>query len=133
MYTYDTTIELKTDTFRAHSSTENRVRTMFYDPSVADHSESLLVFPQRMIVAESDDSAEPYALSHFRPRGLDNLFVLSGYAAIKDRAARHKLLKSPCLFAPIGQRVGAEAASVARKVLRLNKWIISQPPVMVEC
>ena len=114
-FTYDATIELKTDTFRAHSSAEHRVRSKLYDPSVADHSESLLVFPERMIIAERDDSAEPYALSHFRPRGLDNLFVLSGYAAIKDRAARHKLLKSPCLFAPIGQRVGAQAASVARQ------------------
>lgn len=114
-FSYDATIELKADTFRAHSSAEHRVRSKLYDPSVADHSESLLVFPERMIIAERDDSAEPYALSHFRPRGLDNLFVLSGYAAIKDRAARHKLLKSPCLFAPIGQRVGAEAASVARQ------------------
>jgi flavin-dependent dehydrogenase len=114
-FTYDATIELKTDTFRAHSSAEHRVRSKLVDPSVADHSESLLVFPERVIITESGDRAEPYSLGNFRPKGMDNLFVLSGYAGIKDTAARHKLLKSPCLFAPIGQRVGAEAASVARK------------------
>jgi len=115
-YKYDATIELKTDTFRARSSAENRVRSMVYDPDMADHSESLLLFPERMIVTESYDSAEPYSLNSFRPKGVDNLFVLSGYAGIKDTVARHKLIQSPCLFAPIGQRIGAEAAKVAGKI-----------------
>jgi len=112
-YKYDATIELKEDTFRARSSADNRVRSMVYDPTMADHSESLLLFPERMIITENSDREENYSLNNFRPKGIDNLFVLSGYAGVKDTAARHKLVQSPCLFAPIGQRVGAEAAKVA--------------------
>jgi len=112
-YQYDATIELKEDSFRARSSAENRVRSMVYDQSMADHSESLLLFPERMIITENSDSDEVYSLNNFRPKGMDTLFVLSGYAGVKDTVARHKLVKSPVSLAPVGQRIGAEAAKVA--------------------
>ena len=114
-YRYDASVELKADTFRERSASMHRVRSMVYDPKMADHSEDLLLFPERRIITESSDSDGADSLNSFRPKGMDNFFVLSGYAGIKDRAARHKLLQSPCLLASFGNRIGAEAAKVARK------------------
>jgi len=114
-YRYDATVELKADTFRERSAAMHRVRSMVYDPKMADHSEDLLLFPERMIITESPDSDGVDSLNSFRPKGMDNFFVLNGYAGIKDRAARHKLLQRPCLLASFGNRIGAEAAKEARK------------------
>jgi len=114
-YRYDATVELEADTFRERSAAMHRVRSMVYDSKMADHSEDLLLFPERMIITDSSDSDGPDSLKNFRPKGMDNFFVLSGYAGIKDRAARHRLLQSPCLLASFGNRIGAEAAKVARK------------------
>ena len=114
-YKYDASLELKTDTFRACSAELHRIRSLVYDPEMADQSEDLLLFPERMIIADSSDSDGDDSLNNFRPKGMGNFFVLSGYAGIKDRTARHKLLQRPCLLASIGKRIGAEAAKVARK------------------
>jgi len=106
-YRYDATVELKADTFRERSAAMHRVRSMVYDPKMADHSEDLLLFPERMIITDSSDSDGVDSLKSFRPKGMDNFFVLNGYAVIKDRAARHKLLQRPCLLASFGNRIGA--------------------------
>ena len=114
VYQYDVNIDLKEDTYRAHSKALHRVRSMVSDSKMADHSEGLLLYPERMIKTDVSKN-DSYAIEHFRPKGFDNVFVLSGYAGIKDKDARHKLLKSPYILAPIGKEIGVVAAKHAQK------------------
>ena len=120
VYHYDAKVDLKEDTYRERSKATHKIRSMVSDPQMADHSEGLLIFPERMIKTNnsSDDIA---AIENYLPKGFDNVFALNGYAGIKDKAARHQLLKSPYMFAPIGKKIGAAAAELAKKTKQSKK------------
>ncbi|EDM25897.1 hypothetical protein LNTAR_07639 [Lentisphaera araneosa HTCC2155] len=119
-YHYDAKIDLKEDNYRERSKAIHKIRSMVSDPKMADHSEGLLIFPERMIktASNSDDSS---AVENYLPKGFDNLFVLNAYAGIEDKAARDQLLKSPYKFAPIGKKIGATAAELATKTVVPSK------------
>ena len=119
VYQYDAKIDLKEDTYRAHSKAIHRIRSMVSDPKMADHSEGLLVFPERMIKtgSSSEDPSEP---ENYLPKGFDNFFVLNAYAGIKNETTRHQLMKSPYRLAPIGKRIGTVAAELAGKTKTPN-------------
>jgi flavin-dependent dehydrogenase len=125
VYRYDATVALDADSYRARSAAMHEVRSLVYDPQMVDQSESLLLLTERTIITES---AGADSLNEFRPKGMDNFFVLSGYAGIKDRTVRHQLIESPISLAPIGQRIGAEAAKVAQK-MAVPQQIDYQPSV----
>jgi flavin-dependent dehydrogenase len=114
VYQYDAKIDLKEDTYRAHSKAIHRIRSMVSDSKMADHSEGLLVFPERMIKtgSSSEDPSDP---ENYLPKGFDNFFVLNTYAGIKNETTRHQLMKSPYRLAPIGKRIGTAAAQLADK------------------
>ena len=114
VYQYDAKIDLKEDTYRAHSKAIHQIRTIVSDPKMADHSEGLLVFPDHMIKTESN-SDDPSALENYLPRGFGNLFVLNAYAGIKNETIRHQLINSPYRLAPIGKKIGKVAAELASK------------------
>ena len=114
VYQYDAKIDLKEDTYRAHSKAIHQIRSMVSDPDMADHSEGLLVFPEHMIKTESNND-DPAALENYLPRGFGNLFVLNAYAGIKNETNRHQLNNSPYRLAPIGKEIGKAAAELASK------------------
>ena len=114
VYQYDAKIDLKEDTYRAHSKAIHQIRTMVSDPKMADHSEGLLVFPEHMIKTESN-SDHPIALENYLPKGFGNLFVLNAYMGIKNETIRHQLINSPYRLAPIGKEIGKAAAELASK------------------
>ena len=114
VYQYDAKIDLKEDTYRAHSKAIHQIRTIVSDPKMADHSEGLLVFPDHMIKTESN-SDDPSALENYLPKGFGNLFVLNAYAGIKNETIRHQLINSPYRLAPIGKKIGKAASELAAK------------------
>ena len=67
VYQYEAEIDLKEDTYRAHSKAIHQVRSMVSDPNMVDHSEGLLVFPDHLIKTESN-SNDPAALVNYLPR-----------------------------------------------------------------
>ena len=69
VYQYDAKIDLREDTYRAHSKAIHQIRSMVSDANMADHSEGLLVFPERMIQTESN-SDDPSALENYLPPGI---------------------------------------------------------------
>ena len=114
VYQYDGKIDLKEDTYRAHSKAIHQIRSMVSNSKMADHSEGLLVFPERMIKTATN-SDDPSALANYLPKGFENLFVLNAYAGIKNETIRHQLIKSPYQLAPMGKVIGAAAAKLASK------------------
>jgi flavin-dependent dehydrogenase len=114
VYHYDAKVDLKEDTYRERSKAIHKIRSMVSDPQMADHSEGLLIFPERIIKTEAS-SKDIKAIVNYLPKGFDNVFALNGYAGIKDQAARHQLLKSPYKFAPVGKGIGTAAAKLAKK------------------
>ncbi|MDP6723535.1 MAG: FAD-dependent oxidoreductase, partial [Pirellulaceae bacterium] len=118
VFEYSLSIHHDSDTFRARSKAMNHVRSLVYHPEIVDHSEHLLYFPDNSIIpAVSSDQDSPIdcPLGIFRPRGIDNLYVLSPYGG-GHAQFRQQLQQSPCNFARIGQRIGAEAANRAKKI-----------------
>ena len=114
VYQYDAKIDLKEDTYRAHSKAIHQIRSMVSNSKMADHSEGLLVFPERMIKTATN-SDDPSALANYLPKGFETLFVLNAYAGIKNETTRHQLIKSPYRLAPVGKVIGAAAAELASK------------------
>ncbi|MCH2209556.1 MAG: FAD-dependent oxidoreductase, partial [Lentisphaerales bacterium] len=114
VFHYEAKVDLKEDSYRERSKAIHKIRSMVSDPQMADHSEGLLIFPERMIKTEAS-SKDIKAIGNYLPKGFDNLFALNGYAGIKDQMARHQLLKSPYKFAPIGKEIGVAAAKIAKE------------------
>ncbi|MCH2209295.1 MAG: FAD-dependent oxidoreductase [Lentisphaerales bacterium] len=122
VYHYDAKVDLKEDSYRERSKAIHKIRSMVSDPKMADHSEGLLIFPQRMIKTEAS-SKDIKAIGNYLPKGFNNVFALNGYAGIKDQMARHQLLKSPYKFAPIGKEIGVAAAKLAKKTEQPKKIV----------
>ena len=114
VYQYDAKIDLNEDTYRAHSKAIHQIRSMVSNSKMADHSEGLLIFPERMIKTTTN-SDDPSALANYLPKGFETLFVLNAYAGIKNETTRHQLIKSPYRLAPMGKVIGAAAAELASK------------------
>ena len=67
------------------------------------------------MIQTNKSSADRHDLYNYLPNGFDNIFSLNAYAGIKDNSARHKLLKSPYQFAPIGKKIGVGEMYRAKK------------------
>jgi hypothetical protein len=118
VFEYSMLLEHDSDTFRARSKALNRVRSKVYDSTMVDHSEHLLYFPDNLIipaVSTEDYSPNDCPLGVFHPRGIDNLYVVNGYAGVGEPSARRSLIKSPCNLAKIGQRIGVDAGNRVKK------------------
>ena len=118
VYEYSLDIECDANTFRAQSKALNFLRSRVYDPRMVDHSEQLLYFPDNHIIAAAPDddlSFDDCPLGVFQPLGVDNLYVLNAYAGVSEPVTR-QLINSPCNFARIGKRIGADAGKRAREL-----------------
>ncbi len=114
VFIYTFPIHLDSDDYRARSKAFNDARSLVYHPEMVDQSEHLQHFPNSVIVpAVSTGELSP---GMFRPRGVANLYVLNAYAGPREQSVRHQLQLSPCNFARLSQRIGAEAAKHAKKV-----------------
>jgi len=105
VFEYTLPVQHDSDTFRARGRALNHVRSLVYDSRMVDQAEHLLYVPDNAIVpavAGDRHSPDECPLGMFRPRGVENLYVLSAYAGG---------VRSPCNLARIGRRVGDEAAS----------------------
>ena len=112
VFEYNLPLQHDSDTFRARSKALNHARSLVYHAEMVDQSEHLLYFPDKTIIpAVSTGRYTPNGcpLGLFRPRGIENLYVLSAYAGGRW---------SPCNFARIGRRIGAEAAKRAKQLPR---------------
>jgi hypothetical protein len=110
VFEYTFHLEHESDTFRARSRALNLARSMVCHPDMVDHSEHLLHIPDTPIIPAAAPKNHSPDLGPFRPSGIENLYVLSAYAALDEPSRR---LHSPCTFARIGQRIGADAAGRA--------------------
>jgi len=111
VFEYTLPVHHASDTFRARSKALNHVRSMVYDSRMVDHSEHLLYFPDNTIIPAASTgqySPSDCPLGGFRPQGVENLYVLSAYSGGR---------RSPCDFAPIGRRIGVEAANRAKELI----------------
>jgi hypothetical protein len=118
VFEYAVSVRHDSDTFRARSRALNHVRSLVYHPGMVEHSEHLLYLPERaLIAAASADGSSPgdFPPGVFRPRGIENLYVLSARARLSAESARESVPQSPCQLALAGQRVGAEAARRAEE------------------
>jgi flavin-dependent dehydrogenase len=119
IYHYNVKVNLNADSYRSHSRALLDIRSVVYDADMTDHSEDLLMFPEQKIRAastEAYESPDQCPVDLFRPKGVDNLYVLSAYAGIREEPVRRQLLVSPCTFAIIGKRIGVAAAEVAKRM-----------------
>jgi hypothetical protein len=121
VFEYAISIHHDSDTFRSRCKALNHVRTLLYDPKMVDHSEFLEYQPDNPIIpaALPDDYAPTDRLSDgFRPKGVENLYVLNAYAGGS---------RSPCDFAPIGRKVGMDAAKLAKELAAPNSLRYATP------
>jgi hypothetical protein len=119
VFDYTLLIHYDSDSFRARSKALNHMRSLVYHREMVEQSEHLLYYPDNTIIpAVTTDQYSPSdcPLGIFRARDIKNLYVPSGYAGVSMPSFRQKLLQSPCTFARIGQRIGAEAAQRAKKL-----------------
>lgn len=117
IYQYTLSVPNESDTFRSRSRALNLMRSAAYGAGMVDHSERLLFFPDNPIIPAEVDSDNRGDLSPevFRPKGIANLYVLSAYAGASD-SVRKTLFQSPCRLAPVGRKIGIEAATRAKKI-----------------
>ncbi len=120
VFEYSLPIHHDSDTFRERSRALNHIRSLVYHREMVDQSEHLLYFPDNSIIpAVSTGQCSPPSdcpLGIFRPRGFENLYVLSAYAGGRTQSIRQQIQQSPCSFARIGQRAGTEAAIRAKQL-----------------
>ena len=116
---YSIQVDMKDGSWASFAEAEQVARDLTWD---ADQVESAdLLFqnpPDKMVGQEKWDDAEVdlegINLKVFQPEKADNIFVLSGSASLSEKAA--ETLLEPGKMIRIGERIGAEAAMVARSL-----------------
>ena len=127
---YTLKIPMKDGSFNSFAKAEQIARDKTWHPNQVDASETLFQVPPdpmkgKKSLSKSWPGAEKVELDAFLPQGIDNLFVLGGCADISRQAA-DKLLR-PLELMKVGSRIGATAASQAKKIAKAdNVKIISK-------
>ena len=128
---YTLKIPMKDGSFASFAEAEQIARDKTWHPGQADASETLFQVPPDAIKGKKSLSgvwpdAEKVALDAFRPMGIKRLFVLGGCADISRNAA--KRLLRPLELMKVGSRIGAAAASEAKRTPRpRNVRLCSEP------
>jgi len=128
---YTIKIPMKDGSFDSFAKAEQIARDKTWHPYQVDASEILFQVPPdpmkgKKDLSESWPGAEKVELDAFRPKGVENLFVLGGCADVTRQAAE-KLLR-PLEFMKLGARIGAEAALQAAKIAKADKVTIPGKP-----
>lgn len=108
---HELTLPMPDASFAAFAAAEQLARDQTYADTQLRASESLFGVPPDAIVGQQDESAwqdQRPDLGHFRPAGVERVYVLGGCAAI-PRAVAARLLE-PWGLMRLGRRIGGAAA-----------------------
>ncbi len=108
------------DSFPTFAAAEQAARRETYREGQFRASESLFLIPPDRIVSRATAAwnEETPAIDHFRPAGVERLFVLSGCSDL-PREAIARMLR-PTAMMRMGRQVGASAARMAADLPRLQ-------------
>ncbi|NQT12328.1 MAG: FAD-dependent oxidoreductase, partial [Planctomycetes bacterium] len=130
---YRLELDLGDGSFSAMAEAEQHARDLTYRDGQLRAAERITFIPPDSIrgrrSAADWQALEPWAIDHFRPRGVDRVYVLSVSADV-PRAVAETLLR-PDVAESLGRVVGKEAARVARSVGRPSgvRWPeVTGPP-----
>ena len=120
---YTLQIPMKDCSFESFSEAEQIARDLTWDANQVESSDLLFQNPPDKLEGQekfnkTDVDPDKISLEAFRPEGINNIFVVSGSAALSKEAAE-KLLE-PGKLIRIGERAGARAASIAQKSTLTN-------------
>jgi len=113
---YKITVPLKEDSYGEFQKVEQSIRDQVWAPNQMDSADNLIFVPPNPIIskqqseAKSLDEIDPESL---RPRDVDCLFILSGYADVPRNLVR-ELLK-PCNIMSVAERTGLVALNFCRQ------------------
>jgi glycine/D-amino acid oxidase-like deaminating enzyme len=114
---YSVKLEVPGLNFRARMEAENRLRDQTYIKGQLRSAGRVSMPPLESIVCRLGAAGwkgfEKADLAHFRPRGVDNLWVASAAADIPRQAGA--AVERPSTAEAIGRRIGAEAAAEAAR------------------
>ncbi len=113
---YTFPIEMKDGCWASFARAEQIFRDLVWDANQVESADLLFQNPPDKMVGQkrwnrADVDLENINLKVFKPRKIDNLFVLSGSANLSNEAA--ETLLAPGKLIRIGERIGNEAAVIA--------------------
>ncbi len=113
---YTFPIEIKDGSWASFARAEQIFRDLVWDANQVESADLLFQNPPDKMVGQkrwnrADVHLENINLKVFKPRKIDNLFVLSGSANLSEEAA--ETLLAPGKLIRIGERIGNEAAVIA--------------------
>ncbi|MCK3683966.1 FAD-dependent oxidoreductase [Maribellus sp. YY47] len=113
---YSIQINMKDGSWASFAEAEQIARDLTWDTDQVESSDLIFQNPPDKLTGQkrwnnADVDPENINLKVFRPRKLENIFVLSGSANLSDEAA--ETLLQPGKLIRVGERIGKEAATVA--------------------
>ncbi len=111
---------MKDGSWESFAKAEQIARDQTWDPNQVESADLLFQNPPDKMVGQkrlnsADVEFREIDLKVFQPKTIDNLFVLSGGANLSEKAS--EVLLQPGKLIGIGERVGKEAAVIAKKAL----------------
>ncbi|MFV0590065.1 MAG: FAD-dependent oxidoreductase [Draconibacterium sp.] len=113
---YSIQVNMKDGSWASFAEAEQIARDLTWDSDQVESSDLIFQNPPDKLTGQkrwnkADVDLENLNLKVFRPRKLENIFVLSGSANLSDEAA--ETLLQPGKLIRIGERIGKEAAGIA--------------------
>jgi len=114
---YSIQMDMKDDTWGSFAGAEQLARDLTWDADQVESSDLLFQNPPDKLVGQEKWDGkkvdpEEMSIKVFQPLNTGNLFVLSGSASLGEAAA--EALLEPGGMIRIGERIGSEAASIAK-------------------
>ncbi len=128
---YTIGINMKDNSWASFAEAEQVARDLTWDSNQVESADLLFQNPPDKLVGQkrwnnANVDLDNINLKVFRPRKLENIFVLSGSAGLSEEAA--ETLLQPGKFIRIGERLGKEAAAVAKGWVASNTVVIKGKP-----
>lgn len=117
---YTLQIDMKDGSYQSFANAEQIARDLTWDANQVESSDLLFQNPPDKVEGQkkynkANVDPDNISMDIFRPRGIDNIFILSGSAALSKEAAEYLL--QPGKLIRIGERTGAMAAAVAGETM----------------
>jgi NADPH-dependent 2,4-dienoyl-CoA reductase/sulfur reductase-like enzyme len=121
---YTLKLPMKDCSFESFARAEQIARDLTWDANQVESSDLMFQNPPDKVLGRAkcnDAEVDPDKISIdvFRPRNINNIFIISGSASLGEKAAE-KLLE-PGRLIRIGERTGALAGSIAKKSVQAKK------------
>jgi ribulose 1,5-bisphosphate synthetase/thiazole synthase len=113
-YSFD--INMKDGNWASFANAEQQIRDLTWDANQVDSSDLIFQVPPDYMSGQkhwnkSDVDGDAISLKVFKPKGIDNIFVLSACADLSRAAAKGMLIPGGLIH--IGDRIGNEAAIIS--------------------